>query len=153
MGTIDFYRMGAEMPLRSFFYSGLFLGRFILLFIADRHRLPFDFVEAESELVRGYNVEYGGWGFALLIVAEYRRLLILGQVVSLYLFGSGGVIVIGGGLSISIIFLSLRGTMPRFNLIKFISHCWLFFLPLSFLFFLMSSLFLLVASILNYIGI
>jgi NADH:ubiquinone oxidoreductase subunit H len=37
----------------------------------------FDFAEGESELVSGFNVEYGGGGFALIFLAEYARILFM----------------------------------------------------------------------------
>jgi NADH-ubiquinone oxidoreductase chain 1 len=45
--------------------------------LAERNRTPFDFAEGESELVSGFNVEYGGGGFALLFMAEYASILII----------------------------------------------------------------------------
>jgi len=53
---------------------------FLLLvsFVAETNRSPFDFAEGESELVSGFNIEYGRGGFALLFLAEYSRIIFLG---------------------------------------------------------------------------
>lgn len=45
--------------------------------VAETNRTPFDFAEGESELVSGFNIEYGAGGFALIFMAEYARILFL----------------------------------------------------------------------------
>jgi NADH-ubiquinone oxidoreductase chain 1 len=45
--------------------------------VAETNRTPFDFAEGESELVSGFNIEYGAGGFALIFIAEYARILFL----------------------------------------------------------------------------
>lgn len=137
LGRIDFQQFS---KYTSFFYSILFIYTFLILFLSESHRLPFDFVEAERELVSGYNVEFGGWGFALLIVAEYRRLIFVGQVASLFFFGNGCISSICG-LIIRVIFLRTRGALPRFSLQNFMRRCWSSWLPLSFILFTLGLLF------------
>lgn len=43
--------------------------------VAETNRTPFDFSEGESELVSGFNVEYGAIGFTLIFIAEYAIIL------------------------------------------------------------------------------
>ena len=52
--------------------------------VAETNRTPFDFAEGESELVSGFNVEYGGGPFALIFMAEYCSILGLSVVSSIF---------------------------------------------------------------------
>jgi NADH-quinone oxidoreductase subunit H len=48
---------------------------FIVATLAAENRVPFDILEAESELVAGFRVEYSGMKFALIQLAEYAHML------------------------------------------------------------------------------
>merc|ERR1711953_808700 len=66
----------------SIYISFVILSPIILIFwvvscIAETNRTPFDFSEGESELVSGFNIEYGSGGFALIFIAEYARIYFL----------------------------------------------------------------------------
>jgi len=50
----------------------LFLVFFVRV-LAELNRRPIDFVEGESELVSGFNVEYFREVFALIFIAEYME--------------------------------------------------------------------------------
>ncbi len=46
---------------------------FLIAVTAELNRPPFDLVEAEQELVSGFNTEYGGISFALFFIAEFMK--------------------------------------------------------------------------------
>ena len=48
---------------------------FIVATLAAENRVPFDILEAESELVAGFRVEYSGMKFALIQLGEYAHML------------------------------------------------------------------------------
>jgi len=48
---------------------------FFFRILAELNRRPVDFVEGESELVSGFNVEYFRGLFALVFIAEYGMII------------------------------------------------------------------------------
>jgi NADH-quinone oxidoreductase subunit H len=48
---------------------------FLVATLAAENRVPFDILEAESELVAGFRVEYSGMKFALIQLAEYAHMI------------------------------------------------------------------------------
>lgn len=99
---------------------------------AETNRSPFDLTEGESELVSGFNVEYGSWNFALLFIAEYGNIILFRLVTSYLFLGSRGIIIIYI-LIIIFFFILIRGTLVRYRYDKLIILAWKVILPLSIL--------------------
>lgn len=83
--------------------------------IAETNRTPFDFAEGESELVSGFNVEYGSGGFALLFLAEYARIIFIRYlIVIIFLGGLKDLLTLNIlGIIFCFTFIWVRGTLPR----------------------------------------
>src|SRR5882757_3225077 len=92
---------------------------FFVSSLAETQRPPFDLLEAESELVAGFFVEYSSGPFLLFFLAEYMNVIMLCGLMSI---------------------LFLGGWLPPFNIVPFTwvpGIVW-FLLKLSFLFFMMA---------------
>nr|URX54057.1 NADH dehydrogenase subunit 1 [Tauritermes triceromegas] len=143
---IDFYYFQYYLWL-IFFTFPLSLVWFISC-LAETNRTPFDFAEGESELVSGFNIEYGAGGFALIFLAEYASILFMGLLYCVIFLGCDLVSVFFyvSLTFISFLFIWVRGTLPRFRYDSLMYLAWKGFLPLSLnylLFFLGVSLFIL----------
>uniref|UniRef100_UPI0030FEBFCB NADH dehydrogenase subunit 1 n=1 Tax=Thyasira tokunagai TaxID=3055801 RepID=UPI0030FEBFCB len=127
-------------------WFGLVIFIYLLIWVftclAETNRSPFDFVEGESELVSGFNVEYGGVGFAMIFMAEYANIIFI-SVISALFFCGGGSIIYTYSLMISsmkfiffvLVFMFLvvqaRASYPRYRYDLLMNLTWMKFLPVS----------------------
>jgi NADH-quinone oxidoreductase subunit H len=109
--------------------------------IAETNRAPFDFPEAEQELVAGYHTEYSSMSFAMFFLAEYINMVTVSAVAAdLFLGGWHGPFLpeslgwIWFLIKISAIlffYVWMRWTLPRFRYDQLMSFGWKVLLPVS----------------------
>jgi NADH-quinone oxidoreductase subunit H len=107
--------------------------------VAETNRAPFDFPEAEQELVAGYHTEYSSMSFALFFMAEYINMVTVSAVAtSLYLGGWLGPFLpdwLGWLWFLLKVFLLLffyvwmRWTLPRYRYDQLMEFGWKWLLP------------------------
>ncbi|MEQ2009557.1 MAG: NADH-quinone oxidoreductase subunit NuoH [Limisphaerales bacterium] len=122
---------------------GFFL--FLTAAAAEANRTPFDLPEAESEIIAGYFTEYSGFKFAIFFLAEYLGLFAMcGLGITLFLGGWLPPVNIApftwipswcwflGKLSaLIVLFIWLRGTLPRLRTDQLMGFAWKFLLPMT----------------------
>ena len=109
--------------------------------IAETNRAPFDFPEAEQELVAGYHTEYSSMSFAMFFLAEYINMVTVSAVATdLYLGGWHGpflpeslgwiwfLIKVGALL---FFYVWMRWTLPRYRYDQLMAFGWKVLLPLA----------------------
>lgn len=127
----------------------------IIFFIsatAETGRTPFDLLEADSEIVAGFHIEYSGMKFGMFFLAEFMNTLFMSGLFATvflggYRFFGLEELVIGGSFAIGrliglvvffakmflvyFVFIWLRGTLPRVRVDQLLNFNWKFLVPLS----------------------
>ena len=133
---------------------------FVIFFIsalAETNRPPFDLPEAEAELVAGYQTEYSGMMYAMFWLGEYANILLmcaLGSIlflggwlapVDLYPFSiiPSPIWLIIKILFLFILFSLVKAIVPRYRYDQLMKLGWKIFLPLSLIWLILTSGFLL----------
>jgi NADH-quinone oxidoreductase subunit H len=119
------------------------LGFFIFMTagVAETNRAPFDFPEAEQELVAGYHTEYSSMSFAMFFLAEYVNMVTVSAVATdLFLGGWHGPLLpeslgwIWFLLKVGFLlffYVWMRWTLPRYRYDQLMAFGWKVMLPLS----------------------
>lgn len=121
---------------------------FVIFFIAtlaESNKSPFDLMEAESELIAAYNVEYSGIKFALFYAGEYAHTLAIAALAAtVFLGGYLGPVFIPGpallsgvfwlltkSLALFLVVLWVRWSLMRLRIDQALAFNWKLLLPLA----------------------
>lgn len=124
---------------------------FYISALAETGRQPFDLLEAESEIVAGFHVEYSGMKFGMFFLAEFVGTLLMSALfATIYLGGYrffgletwavngweignllGLVVFFVKVFLVYFVFMWIRGTVPRVRIDQMMDLNWKFLVPLS----------------------
>jgi NADH-quinone oxidoreductase subunit H len=119
---------------------------FLVAATAELNRPPFDLVEAEQELVGGFNTEYSGIRFALFFLAEFMGVVTMSAVMVTLFFGGPQALfdipLIPGGIEGTLwffvklmgfiyLYVWLRATLPRLRYDQLMDFGWKVLIPIS----------------------
>ena len=114
---------------------------FMIAGIAETNRAPFDFPEAEQELVAGYHTEYSSMAFAMFFLAEYINMVTVSAVATdLFLGGWHGPFLPASlgwiwflikTSALLFFYIWMRWTLPRYRYDQLMQFGWKLLLPLA----------------------
>jgi NADH-quinone oxidoreductase subunit H len=119
------------------------LGFFIYMCagVAETNRAPFDFPEAEQELVAGYHTEYSSMSFAMFFLAEYINMVTVSAVATDLFLGGwhgpflpeslGWIWFLVKVSAILFFYVWMRWTLPRYRYDQLMAFGWKVLLPVS----------------------
>jgi NADH-quinone oxidoreductase subunit H len=145
------------LPIPLFFIGLVAFVFYLIAGLAETNRTPFDHVEADSELTGGFTTEYSGMQFALFFLAEYANSVAVGLLASALFLGGyhtglgdwfdnliwpllPGVLITKAAV-IFLVFVWVRGTLPRFRYDQLMQFAWKRMLPVSLALVSLSALF------------
>jgi NADH-quinone oxidoreductase subunit H len=109
--------------------------------VAETNRAPFDFPEAEQELVAGYHTEYSSMSFALFFLAEYINMVTVSAVATDLFLGGwhgpflpeslGWIWFLLKVAAILFFYVWMRWTLPRYRYDQLMRFGWKVLLPVA----------------------
>lgn len=116
---------------------------FLITSIAENGRAPFDLMEADSEIVAGYNIEYSGLKFGMFFVADFLHAFTSAMIFATLFLGGwrgtgaeqypilGFIYLLIKAAVIYWLLLTLRFSLPRFRIDQMMAVNWKYLTPLS----------------------
>jgi NADH-quinone oxidoreductase subunit H len=117
---------------------------FLICAMAEANRSPVDLLEADSEMVAGYMVEYSGMKFAMFFIAAYVYMFAVAILISTLFLGGWKFfgledlapvltpfIVFAKAVFVIFCMLWFRATFPRMRFDHLVGFAWKFLVPLS----------------------
>ncbi len=114
---------------------------FMIAGVAETNRAPFDFPEAEQELVAGYHTEYSSTAFMMFFLAEYINMVTAAAVAANLFLGGwhgpflpeylGWIWFLAKTAAILFFYIWMRWTLPRLRYDQLMQFGWKVLLPLA----------------------
>ena len=120
-------------------------GAFLIYFIsalAEGEQTPFDLLEAESELIAGFHIEYSGMKFAMFFLAQFLNTFFLGAIAVVLFLGGwqgpfadqipllGPIYFMAKTFFIYVVIQWIKGTFPRMRVDQMMQFAWKVLVPL-----------------------
>lgn len=120
-------------------------GAFLIYFIsalAEAEQTPFDLLEAESELIAGFHIEYSGMKFAMFFLAQFLNSFFLGAIAVVLFLGGwqgpfagqipllGPIYFLAKTFFVYVVIQWVKGTFPRVRVDQMMSFAWKVLVPL-----------------------
>lgn len=115
---------------------------FLISALAESEQTPFDLLEAESELIAGFHIEYSGMQFAMFFLAQFLNTFFLGGIAAMLFLGGwqgpfaeqvpilGFIYFLIKCFALYVGVMWIKGTFPRIRVDQMMSFAWKILVPL-----------------------
>lgn len=115
---------------------------YLISALAESEQTPFDLLEAESELIAGFHIEYSGMKFAMFFLAQFLNTFFLGSIAVMLFFGGwqgpfvdqlpilGVLYFLLKTFAFYVVVMWIKGTFPRVRVDQMMSFAWKVLVPL-----------------------